>query len=94
MQVCFSSVLEDGRDTTAIGRIRVTMRWRAASEPGGESERAAAIEALKREAAEYGADAVIDVRFEMDDAKGVDIEGVRLRRVAVSGLAVRFAQAA
>ena len=92
MQVSFSSVLEDGRDATAIGRIRVTMRWRAAAEEGGEAERAAAVEALMREAAEYGADAIVDVRFETDDVK--DIEGVALRRVAVTGVAVCFRRAA
>ena len=47
-----------------------------------------------REAAEYGADAVIDVRFEIDDVKGHDIDGVALRRVTATGLAVRFARAA
>ncbi len=45
-----------------------------------------------REAAEYDADAIVDVRFEVDGVKGVDIEGVALQRVTVTGLAVRFAQ--
>jgi uncharacterized protein YbjQ (UPF0145 family) len=94
MEVSFGSVLEDGRRTTAIGRVRVTTRWRAAEEPGSEAEREAAIEALKREAEEYGADALVDVRFEVDDVKGADMEGVVLQRVAVTGLAVRFARAA
>ena len=49
--------------------------------------------ALVREAAEYDADAIVDVRFEVDDVKGVDIEGVALQRVTVTGLAVRFARA-
>jgi len=56
--------------------------------------REAAIEALKREAEDYGADAVVDVRFEVDDVRGSDIEGVALQRVTVTGLAVRFARAA
>ena len=94
MQVSFSKGLDDGRETTAIGRIKAATRWRAADEPGSEAERQAAIEALMREAAEYGADAIVDVRFEVDDVKGVDIDGVALQRVTVSGLAVRFAQAA
>ena len=79
---------------TAIGRVKATTRWRAAEEPGTEEERQAAIEALMREAAEYGADAIVDVRFEVDDVKGVDIDGVALQRVTVTGLAVRFAAAA
>jgi uncharacterized protein YbjQ (UPF0145 family) len=94
MQVSFSSGLDDGRATTAIGRVKAASRWRAADRPGSEAERQAAIEALKREAAEYGADAIVDVRFEVDDVRGVDIGGVALRRVAVTGLAVRFARAA
>ncbi len=94
MQVSFSSGLDDGRETMAIGRVRASTRWRAADRPGSESERQAAIEALKREAAEYAADAIVDVRFEVDDVRGVDIDGVPLQRVTVSGLAVRFSRAA
>jgi uncharacterized protein YbjQ (UPF0145 family) len=94
MKVTFAASLDDGRATTAIGRIKATTRWRAAAEPGTEAEREAAIEALIREAAEYGADAIVDVRFEIDGVKGVDIEGVALQRVTITGLAVRFAQAA
>ena len=69
MQVSFSGGLDDGRPVTAIGRIRATTRWRAAGEPGAEADRQAAIEALMREAEEYGADAVIDVRFEVDEVQ-------------------------
>ena len=94
MQISFSSGLEDGRETTAIGRIKASARWRAADEPGSEAERQAAIEALKREAAEYGADAILDVRFEADDVKSADIDAVPLKRVTVTGLAVRIARAA
>lgn len=94
MQISFSSYLGDGRETTAIGRVKAAARWRAADEPGSEAERQAAIEALKREAAEYGADAIVDVRFEADDVKGADIDGVALKRVTVTGLAVRIARAA
>ena len=50
--------------------------------------------ALMREAEEYGADAVVDVRFEVDGVKSSDIEGVPLQRVIATGLAVRFARAA
>ena len=94
MQVSFTSGLDDGRAITAIGRVRATTRWRAAENQGSEEERLAAIEALKREAAEYGAEAIVDVRFEIDDVNGVDVSGVALQRVTVTGLAVRFARAA
>jgi uncharacterized protein YbjQ (UPF0145 family) len=94
MQVSFAAALDDGRRTIAIGRVKAVTRWRAAADPGAEAERGAAIEALKREAEEYGADAVVDVRFEVDGVRGSDIDGVALRRVTVTGLAVRFARAA
>jgi uncharacterized protein YbjQ (UPF0145 family) len=94
MQVTFANDPEDGRAKTVIGRVKATSRWRADNSIGSESDRRTAIEALMREAAEYGADAVVDVQFEVDDVKGHDIDGVMLHRVTVSGLAVRFAQAA
>ncbi len=94
MKVSFSADLDDKRAITAIGRIKAATRWRAADAPGTEADRQAAIEALEHEAAEYGADAIVDVRFEVDGVKGVDIEGVALERVTVTGLAVRFAKAA
>ena len=95
MKVSFTSDPEDGRAKTVIGQVKATSRWRAASGSlGSEGERKAAIDALMREAAEYGADAVIDVQFAVDDVKGHDIEGVALHRVTATGLAVRFARAA
>ena len=94
MLVSFSGGLDDGRPVTAIGRIRATTRWRAVGAPDAEGDRNAAVEALTREAEEYGADAVVDVRFEVDGCKFCDIDGVELQRVTATGLAVRFAQAA
>jgi uncharacterized protein YbjQ (UPF0145 family) len=94
MKVSFSEGLDDGRALIPIGRVVATTRWRAAAEPGTDDERRAAIGSLVREAAEFDADAVVDVRFEVDGVKGVDIEGVALQRVTVTGLAVRFARAA
>jgi uncharacterized protein YbjQ (UPF0145 family) len=94
MQMSFSRALDDGRPVTAIGRIRAATRWRAAGRPDSATDRQAAIEALAREAEEYGADAVIDVRFEVDGVKNCEIEGVKLERVTATGLAVRFARAA
>ena len=94
MYVSFSTGLDDGRPVTEIGRIRAPTRWRAAGDPATEADRQTAIEALTREAEEYGADAVVDVRFEIDGCKGCEIDGVRLQRVTATGLAVRFARAA
>lgn len=48
---------------------------------------------LIREAQEYGADAIIGLKFHIDDIKRGDIEGPALRRVAVTGIAVKFTEA-
>jgi hypothetical protein len=93
MQVSFAATLDEGRRTIAIGRIRAAGPWRAAGDPGAETDRPAAIKALTREAEDYGADGVVDVRFEVEGCR-CDIDGVRLQRVTATGLAVRFAQAA
>jgi Putative heavy-metal-binding len=94
MQVSFAAALDGGRRTVPIGRIRATAPWRAAIGPSVEADRQTAVEALRREAEEYGADAIIDVQFEIDACKGYDVDGVRLQRVTATGLAVRIAQAA
>jgi uncharacterized protein YbjQ (UPF0145 family) len=49
---------------------------------------------LTREAEDYGADAVVDVQFDVEGCKGCEIDGLRLERVMATGLAVRFAEAA
>jgi uncharacterized protein YbjQ (UPF0145 family) len=93
MRVSFAAAPEDGRRTIAIGRIRAKGSWRAAGSIA-EADRQAAIVALTREAEEYGADGVVDVQFEVEGCKGCEIDGVRLERVAATGLAVRYAEAA
>jgi uncharacterized protein YbjQ (UPF0145 family) len=93
MQVSFAAALDDGRRTVAIGRIRAPGPWRAAGDRA-EVDRQTAIDALRREAEEYGADGVVDVRFELEGCKGCEIDGIRLERVTATGLAVRFARAA
>jgi uncharacterized protein YbjQ (UPF0145 family) len=94
MQVSSSNVLEGGRAYYAIGRVRAFGRWRAANAEGLEADQRAALRALMREAAEYGADALTNVSFESDDVVHTDIDGVPLRRVIATGYAVRFALAA
>jgi uncharacterized protein YbjQ (UPF0145 family) len=94
MQVSSTAALDDGRRTVAIGRIRAAGPWRAAGGKDAEADRRAAIDALTREAEDYGADAVVDVQFEIEGCKGCEIDGLRLERVTATGLAVRFAEAA
>jgi uncharacterized protein YbjQ (UPF0145 family) len=94
MQVSDTDELEGGRSHYSIGRIKATSGWRAADAPGAEADRLAAVKALIREAQEYGADAIIGLHFEVDAIKRADIDGAPLRRVAATGIAVRFAPAA
>jgi uncharacterized protein YbjQ (UPF0145 family) len=94
MHVSFAAALDDGRRTIAIGRIRAAAPWRAAGGRAVEADRQTALEALTREAGDYGADGIVDVQFEVEVCKGCEIDGLRLERVTATGLAVRFAEAA
>ena len=94
MQVSQTQELEDGRQTRAIGRIKAVGAWSGAAATGGEAEKRAALRALVREAEDCGADAIVGVEFHMDGVMGADIEGVALKRVVATGVAVRFALAA
>ncbi len=94
MQVSHSNKLEDGRDHYSIGRIKASSGWRAAGAASPEADRDAAVQALIREAQEYDADAIIDLDFEVDRIRRADIDGAPLQRIAATGIAVKFAQAA
>jgi len=87
-QVSRSHRLEGARCHYLIGRIKACAIWRAA----GEDDRLAALQALIREAEDYGADAVIGLDFEIDGVSCADIGGAPLQRVAATGIAVKFAQ--
>jgi uncharacterized protein YbjQ (UPF0145 family) len=92
MQVSFTSALQDSRACRSMGRVRAVGRWSAA-ETGCSAELRAAVRALVREAEEYGADALVDVSFEVDEVRAADI-GVPLHRVVATGTAVHLALAA
>jgi uncharacterized protein YbjQ (UPF0145 family) len=94
MQVSHTHELEGGRSHYSIGRIKASSNWRAANTPGAEADRLAAVRALIREAQEYDADAIIGLDFEVDAIKRADIDGALLQRVAATGIAVKFAEAA
>jgi uncharacterized protein YbjQ (UPF0145 family) len=49
---------------------------------------------LIREAQEYDADAIIGLDFEVDAIKRADLDGAPLQRIAATGIAVKFAEAA
>ena len=92
MQVSFTGSLQAGRAAKTIGRITVVGRWRGADEPATEADRGALLRDLAREAEDYGADALIGVRFEAEET--AEIDGVSLRRLVASGSAVQITLAA
>ncbi|HEY4923994.1 MAG TPA: heavy metal-binding domain-containing protein [Roseiarcus sp.] len=94
MQVSHTHELEGGRSHFSIGRIKASSGWRAANAFAVEADRLAAVRALIREAQEYGADAIIGLDFEVDAIKRADLDGAPLQRIAATGIAVKFAQAA
>ena len=94
MQVSRTNKLEDGRSHYSIGRIKACAAWRAADTIGAEADRLAAVQALIREAQEYDADAIIGLDFEVDGVKSADIGSAPLQRIAATGIAVKFAEAA
>lgn len=94
MQVSHTNKLEGGRGHYSIGRIKASSGWRAVNATGVEADRLAAVQALIREAEDYDADAIIGLDFEIDGLKRADIDGAPLQRIAASGIAVKFADAA
>ena len=94
MQVSRTNELKGGRAYYSIGRIRASSGWRAANALGAEGDRLEALWALVSEAQEFGADAVIDLSFEVEAIRRPDLDGAPLRRIAATGIAVRFAEAA
>jgi hypothetical protein len=94
MQTSQTNRLEGGRRHHSIGRIKASTTWRAANAPIAEADRLVAIRALISEAEEYGADAIIGLTLELDSVKRADFDGTSLQRIAATGIAVKFAEAA
>ncbi len=94
MQVSRTNRLEGGRRHRSIGRIKASARWRAVDASPAEAERLEAVRALIREAEDYDADAIIGLDFEVDTVKSADMVGTPLQRVAATGIAVKFDEAA
>jgi uncharacterized protein YbjQ (UPF0145 family) len=94
MQVSSASRLEGGRGHRSIGRIKASSPWRAANVAAIEADRLAAVQALIREAEDYDADAIVGLRFEIDRLRRADFDATPLQRVAATGIAVKFDEAA
>ena len=94
MQVSRTNELEGGRAYYSIGRIKASSGWCAANAHGSVLDRLEAFWALVSEAQEFSADAVIDLSFEVEAIRRPGFDGGPLRRIAATGVAVRFAEAA
>jgi uncharacterized protein YbjQ (UPF0145 family) len=94
MQVSRTHKLEGGRSHHSIGRIKACSGWRAVGAPAAEADRLAAVRALVHEAEEYDADAIVGLDFEVDRVNSADIGGAPLQRIAATGIAVKFDEAA
>ncbi len=94
MQVSFSRALSSNRAHVSLGHISAATGWRSTDGPISELERDIALRALTREAEEFGAQGIVDVRFTIETVNGPDQHGAPLRRVVATGEAVRFQVAA
>ena len=94
MQVSYSQALQGDRAHVSLGRIKAMTGWRAADAQVSEIDRDIALRALIREAEDFGADAVVSVTFSEETASGSEIGAVNLRRLVVTGEAVRYRLAA
>jgi uncharacterized protein YbjQ (UPF0145 family) len=94
MQVSRTYELEGGRGYRSIARIKASRGWHAADAHDSEVDRLEAFWALVSEAQEFHADAVIDLGFEVEAIGRPDYQGAPQRRIAATGIAVRFVEAA
>ena len=94
MNVSYASAANDDRRQCPIGRIRAASGWRGGHSAVTENDCLAAVRALILEAEGVDADAIVEVRFEIDSLLSADIDAANLTRVAATGLAVRYGRAA
>ena len=92
MQANLNGALEDHRAIQLIGRIKAVGRWRSAEEPATEADRRRLLFVLVREAQDYRADVVVDVRFEAEET--AESCGVGRHRLVAAGAALRALLAA
>lgn len=93
MRISFTDEIDGGRILYPIGRVRAASAWRAAG--AGQQEatlKDAALRALIETAAEFEADAIVGVDFEVDGAASLDLASIDLQRVAATGIAVKLAR--
>jgi uncharacterized protein YbjQ (UPF0145 family) len=91
MQVSTTQDVQGARVVREIGRITASSCWHGRRAVSEEDYRSQALAALIAEAKEYEADAIVEVRYDTDDAQYLDLSGVPVKRTCISGIAVRIA---
>ncbi|HEY8578266.1 MAG TPA: heavy metal-binding domain-containing protein [Beijerinckiaceae bacterium] len=91
MRVSSKLQVEGVRIVSEIGRIEAASDWRAGSSSSEESMQRA-LEKLKQLAAEFEADAIVGVDYSVDAVQTCDLAPVPMKRVSVSGVAVKLAR--
>ncbi len=85
--------IEGARSLTMLGRIRAATGWHAAGRGSrlrdGEWKEAA-LQQLIRRAKDIDADAIIGLDYVIDGVTDPDDTGMKLQRIAATGLAVRI----
>ncbi len=94
MRISFTDELDGTRILYSIGRVRAASGWRAVTGLSDTTAKDAALDALMKQAAEFDADAIVGVDFEVDGGNSLDLCNVALQRVAATGIAVKLARAA
>ena len=90
MRVTASRQFEEARIVREIGRIEAASDWRG--QKSVEAQQEAALRKLKELAAEFEADAIVGLDFQIDDVKATDLAPLPLSRVHARGVAVKLAR--
>ena len=95
MRISFTGTLEGGRVLYNIGKIEAASAWHPEnSEPLQHNWRELILRELIRTAEDIDADAIIGVDYQNGGAMRIDETRVKLKRVVVTGIAVKLACAA
>ena len=92
MQVSASHEIQGSRVVREIGRISAATGWCGTVDASADELRASALRRLIAQAKDYDADAIVDLDYSIDGVQACDLSAVSLKRVAVSGVAVKLAR--
>jgi uncharacterized protein YbjQ (UPF0145 family) len=92
VQVSTNHEIQGSRVVREIGRISAATGWQGTVDASAEELRARALQRLIAQAKDYDADAIVDVDYSVDGVQAYDLSTVSLKRVAVSGVAVKLAR--